>query len=254
MFHTQGAWLGHSSCCVLMLPQVDAGCISVMQPTRCLCLCLCGSACVCDCLCVPWCLSCRNALQLNSQRDALRKHMEASSSFQRSQRDTTDKLLRGLQDLHKLLHSGGMGAAAPGSVAAAAAERAGSGVCSPRAGSSSGGGALGPKRFNSMAAAVSATGRMLGGKGGKGSRGTGAAMLAGTAAGVHSDEPLGVRVGGEPADSSQPLSPVESGDSDLVLSLQQQLEQQQKALQLQQELLQQVLARLPPLPEQQQQQ
>lgn len=208
-----------------------------------------------------WCLSCRNALQLNSQRDALRKHMEASSSFQRSQRDTTDKLLRGLQDLHKLLHSGGMGAAAgsaPGSAAAAAAaERTGSGVCSPRAGSSTGAGALGPKRFNSMAAAVSATGRMLGGKGGKASRGTGAAMVACTGAGPYLDEPLGVRVGGErgePADSSQPLSPVEPGDSDLMLSLQQQLKQQQKALQLQQELLQQVLARLPPLSEQQQQQ
>jgi hypothetical protein len=197
--------------------------------------------------------------------------MDVNSSFQRKQQETNTQLLRGLQDLHTLLQSAqqpqdsqGPGLSIPHAGSNAA------GVCSPRAALASGHSAH-SKRFNSMAAAVTATGRMLT-KGGKGSKGQGVQQAAveadqtgAAAAGpsvafsrstsqrsepdsvATSDVDADQQASGVCTDQQAAAAPAQAVDNaQLALSLQQQLEQQQKALQLQQELLHQVLARLPP--------
>lgn len=216
--------------------------------------------------------------------------MDGSRSFQRKQQETNTQLLKSLQDLHKLLQS-----------AQQPQESQGAGLTTPHAGSSAAGvyspraalpaGQTAPaKRFNSVAAAVTATGRMLTPFGGKSRAASGQGVQAAvdadqastTAAGpprsfsrstsqrsepdsvATSDADADQQVSGvgpvgncadqqaataaaAPAQAAVVAPAVPAADSaQLVLSLQQQLEQQQKALQLQQELLHQVLARLPP--------
>jgi hypothetical protein len=226
-------------------------------------------------------LSCRNASQLNSTSASLKKHMDVNRSFQRKQQETNTQLLKGLQDLHKLLQSAQQPQDSPGPglyIPHAGSNAAG--VYSPRAALAAG--QLAPsKRLTTVAAAVSATGRMLTPFGGKSSRGQGVQQAAAEAdqAGIAavgpsrafsrstsqrsepdsvatSDADAEQKVAGTCADDPAPATPAQAAalapalpavdNTQLVLSLQQQLEQQQQALQLQQELLHQVLARLPP--------
>lgn len=210
--------------------------------------------------------------------------MEASTNFQRSQRDTNEKLLKGLQDLQRLMQSAqqpqhSASFAHMGADRALSGSAAGAGVSSPMAAGTS---MPATRRFGSMAAAVTATGRMLGGKGGRSSRvaavpqavldnaqaGADAGGLGGLPADVHLgsdlDEhadmpsphamsaaaPAPSAAGAIQASAAGAAASDATDSAQLVASLQQQLEQQQKALQLQQELLQQVLARLRPPPQQ----
>lgn len=219
----------------------------------------------CHCLFVFF--SCRTAAQLSSTTASLKLQMNAQQSFQRKQQETNAQLLRGLHDLHDLMlmqqhhagHATASGAQFGGASGVSTSDRGTSGaggVASPRPGSSSH--ATTSKRFNSVAAATS---KIFGGKNKAHSSGDQAQLALGGdgGAGVFPAHPMrttsnvSARSGGYDPDALEQLAeeddaagqPAATDNAALVLTLQQQLEQQQKALQAQQELLLQVLARLP---------
>lgn len=194
---------------------------------------------------------CRNAGQLQNANNRLERYANSQDSFQRKQHHTNDKLLRGIGDLTHLVQtavSSPAGAAVP---AAAAMD-----------GSSSG--ALGAQAAGPLSAVRRLTANTT-----KVLAGSRAVRTKSNASASSTDN--AVSLARAMSDLSSPASPTaaaeaaagcaegqgsgavgddgvcpEASDSSLVLSLKEQLDQQHKALQLQQELLQQVLARLPP--------
>lgn len=195
-------------------------------------------------------MPCRTAAQLSSTNANLKLQVNAQQAFQRRQQETNTQLLRGLQDLHNLLqtqqqpfssHTPGAGAALAGMAGAAAADRTASGVCSPR---TAAGHTSSAKRFSSS--------KIFGGKSKAHSSGDQAQLAAGGEGSLNAHHPMRTtsNVSARSADGLEQLAEEgEAGAADsnaqLVRGLQQQLEQQQKTLEAQQELLQQVLARLP---------
>lgn len=207
--------------------------------------------------------------------------MVAQEEFQRKQQRTNSQLLRGMEALTAMLqaqHATQQGQPTIERAGPPAVERTTSSSSStgPMTGGSSGARSA-VRRINTMAA--NATSKMLSPFAGssqsaRGSKvrsssalGESAALLPRsgsdlsnptsptayhTASAAATGAGDGLEQGGQdPADEDAQLA---AGSDHLVQSLQEQLEQQQKALELQQELLQQVLARLPPPGQQQQQQ
>lgn len=204
--------------------------------------------------------------------------MLAQEEFQRKQQRTNSQLLRGMEALTAMLqaqHAMQQGQPTVERAGPPVVERttSSSSTSGPMAGGSSGARSA-VRRINTMAA--NATSKMLSPFGGSSQSGRGGKVRSSSTLGESAV--LLPRCG---SDLSNPASPTAcytaaaagtgdgleqggqhaadedtqlAGVSDhLVQSLQEQLEQQQKALELQQELLQQVLARLPPPGQQQQQ-
>jgi hypothetical protein len=222
-------------------------------------------------------LSClnRNAGQLDTVNTRLTMQLNQQEEYQRRQQRTNSELLRGLQDLlhaQQHLHHGveDAGGASPfaGAAAFTAADRASSGgALSPMAGG--GGAASAARRINSMAA--SATSKVFGfsrsgaavGKGSFSRAGSdlasptsphstaGAAAVPENQALDFADTAAGRSYAGTvPAASPVLGDAVAAPDSTEAVSvmrgLQGQLEQQQRALEQQHQLLEQLLSRLPP--------
>lgn len=208
--------------------------------------------------CLP---TCRNSSQLSNANTRLVQQMALQDDFQRKQQRTNSQLLKGMQDLSTLLQGGqpAPGAADSLSGRGGAGQAAKGGLATMRRfnskmfGSGTNQAARGSGKYKSSSAAASdaegaSAARTF-------ERSPSNVSNRSSTAGVSEDDAGGQEewheVGSElSADISQagggPSGRVEP--SDTVAGLQAQLQAQQQALRVQQELLQQVLARLPPPP------